>query len=201
VPYALQSSDLMGVWQRESISVAGGDPYEDSNVLWLYTGDYFADVRWPRLGQPAVATSAFAGRAFWEPPEMHFMHEVDLTKEFTEDVGYLSLLDDQLIEAGQVVVDGEVIQFQEVWSPTIKATRENCLVASRSDDLGVGYIVKVCDYVIAMEETDEQFSAAAWKRDKESWVLQVGSGRIKGLTTLLGSFLSGALAAPWTVNI
>ena len=47
----LNARELLGVWQRESISIDGKAPYEDSNVLWLHAGDYFADIRWPRSGE------------------------------------------------------------------------------------------------------------------------------------------------------
>ncbi len=94
--------------------------------------------------------------------------------------------------------DGKVIRFQEVWSRTITSTVEHCQVASRSDDLGMGYIVRVSDHVIAMEETDKQFSTATWTRDdNKDWILQIGLGDMRGLNVLLDSFVGGSLAAPW----
>jgi len=194
----LQASEFIGVWQRESISVDGREPYEDSNVLWLHAGDYFADIRWPKSGGAIRPTSAFAGKALWESPKMRFMHEVDLAKEFDEDTGHLSLLNGLLIEKGQITIGDKVIRFQEVWSRNTKSTHEHCQVASRSDGRGMGYIVRVSNHVIAMEETDEQFSAATWTRDdNESWILQIDLGDTRGLNTLLDSFVGSSLAAPW----
>jgi hypothetical protein len=91
----LRQDDFIGVWQRESISINGGAPFEDSHVYWLKAGEKFADIRWPKSeGGPA---SAFAGRAIWKSPAMHFLHEIDLTKKFSEDVGQLSFQDHKLI--------------------------------------------------------------------------------------------------------
>ena len=129
---------------------------------------------------------------------MRFMHEVDLAKEFDEDTGHLSLLNGLLIEKGQITIGDKVIRFQEVWSRNTKSTHEHCQVASRSDGRGMGYIVRVSNHVIAMEETDEQFSAATWTRDdNESWILQIDLGDTRGLNTLLDSFVGSSLAAPW----
>ena len=53
MPDKLHASEFIGAWQRESISIEGREPYEDSNVLWLHAGDYFADIRGqsPATGQ------------------------------------------------------------------------------------------------------------------------------------------------------
>jgi hypothetical protein len=52
--------------------------------------------------------------------------------------------------------------------------------------------------VIAMQETDEQFSAATWTRDDcKSWILTIGLGDRQGLNALLDSFVGGSLATPW----
>ena len=198
MPDKLHASEFIGAWQRESISIEGREPYEDSNVLWLHAGDYFADIRWPKPGNGTGPTSAFAGKSFWESPNMRFVHEIDLTKEFDEDTGHLSLLNSQLIEKGKITIGDKVIRFQEVWSRTTTSTVEHCQVAARSDDLGMGYIVRVSDHVIAMEETDEQFSTATWTRDdNKDWILQIGVGDMQGLNVLLDSFVGGSLAAPW----
>jgi hypothetical protein len=194
----LGTNELLGVWQRESISIDGRAPYEDSNVLWLHAGDYFADIRWPRSAKGTELTSAFAGKALWEPPRMRFSHEIDLKKQLDEDIGCLSLLNDQLIEHGKVSIGDKVIRFQEVWSRITKSTLEHCRVAYKSSARGTGYIVWVGDHVIAMEETDEKFSSAAWTHDHISgWVLTIGLGDKQRLDGLLHSFVAGSLATPW----
>jgi hypothetical protein len=95
-------------------------------------------------------------------------------------------------------VGEKIIRFQEVWASIAKSTHEHCQVSSRSDSRGTGYIIRVSDHVIAMEEAAGQFSAATWIRDdKENWNLRVGLGDTERLAALLDSFVSGSTPAPW----
>ncbi|MFT5014508.1 MAG: hypothetical protein ACI9HY_004411 [Planctomycetaceae bacterium] len=43
------------------------------------------------------SASAFAGRAIWKLPAIHFLHDINLTKKFSEDVGQISFQDHKLI--------------------------------------------------------------------------------------------------------
>ena len=129
---ALKLSDFVGVWQRQSIAVSDGDPFEDSHVFWLQAGDYFADIRWPVSAESKVLVSAFAGKVQWDAPRMRFVHEVDLTKEFAEDVGALSLLNGTLVEKGKVSLDGKDIHFEERWKRLLQPAQADCQVAART---------------------------------------------------------------------
>lgn len=197
----LTQADFIGVWQRESLRIEKGCAFEDSNVLWLHAGDYFADLRWAKSGESQVRTSAFAGKASWDAPRMQFYHELDLTKEMTQDVGTLSFLEDKLIECGQVTIKNKVIKFEETWIQLGKADREDCQVAQKLDESGSGYIVRVGEFVIAMEESGQQFSAAAWKYVKEDWDLLFGQGECESLCTLGLALTTNTLPSQWQVRI
>jgi hypothetical protein len=106
---------LCGVWQRESLSLAGGEPREDSRVVWLQTtGGGFADVRVP-IGERGQAV-AFAGYAEWSAPKMTFHHVLDLDLPGSPDVGTLELDGDRLTESGEFALDGKSLRYQEIWA-------------------------------------------------------------------------------------
>ena len=181
---SLDQSEFIGAWQRESLMIEKGEAFEDSNVLWLYAGNYFADIRWPKPGESRVKPSAFAGRALWNAPSMQFNHEIDLTKELDKDVGILSFSEGKLIEVGQVTIEGKIIRFEETWAQLCKATQEKCLVVQKCENAAQGYIIRIGGFVIAMEESNKLFSAAAWKYEKENWSLLFGLGDVASLCTL-----------------
>ena len=132
---------------------------------------------------------------------MRFDHEVDLTREIAEDVGNLSFVNGKLVETGRVTLHGKVIHFQEVWTPLARSDQSDCRVACRSGDGSAGYAVRVCDHVIAMQQVDRQFSAAAWEYDDGDWRLLFSLGQTASLAALLGSFLTDSLVAPWAMKI
>jgi hypothetical protein len=198
---ALKLSDFVGVWQRQSIAVAGGEPFEDSHVFWLQAGDYFADIRWPISDESGVPVSAFAGKVQWNAPRMRFVHEVDLTKEFTEDVGTLTLTDGRLSEKGKVTVDGKDIHFEEVWTRLLQPKQADCQVAARIHLQESGYIVRVGNFAIALQETDSRFTGACWSGvgvDGE-WALLFGLGDTEELAGVIRTIISGSQADGWQV--
>jgi len=197
----LSASSFVGVWQRESLSVENGAAYEDSNVLWVHAGDYFADLRWPKTGANQVQISAFAGRATWNAPRMHFDHEVDLTKEFAQDVGNLCFSEGKLIEKGQVMVEDKAIRFEETWVRLTTPDETTCLVVRKSESAGAGYLVRVGNYAIAMEETDTGFNAGAWKYSAQAWRCLYGLGNPDNLAFLLTSFTNKTAPLNWQVLI
>jgi len=197
----LDQSSFIGVWQRESLSVEKGEAFEDSNVLWLHTGEYFADLRWPKPGTTHLKPSAFAGRAYWNAPSMKFIHEIDLTKEIEEDTGILSFSNGKLIEAGQITIENKIIRFEETWIRLSRADQDDCQIAQKSQALDSAYIIRISDFVIAMEETDQGFSAAAWRCEKENWNLLFGLGDIQRLNEFRSALSTNTLAQEWQVKI
>jgi len=197
----LDQSSFIGVWRRESLRIEKGKAFEDSNVLWLHAGDYYADIRWPKPSESQVKASVFAGRAFWNAPRMQFNHEVDLTKELDQDVGILSFSNEKLIELGQVTRGDKVIHFEETWVQIGRANQDDCQVVQKDHETGSGYIIRVKDFVIALEESEQQFSAGAWEKEKNQWNLLFGLGDIQRLNELCVKHRANTLPPEWQVII
>lgn len=202
--------DLVGVWRRESLAVSGGTPFEDSVVYWLHAGEYFADMRWPvdRSGQQKPSDSAFAGTAHWSKPQIRFSHEIDFTKEYLEDAADLFFLDGKIIERGQITVDGEVIDFEEVWklcdsqniSSRVEVARLKSKASSESE-AQTGYFVRVKNYAIAMIEVGTEFSAACWSQKNRGtqWNLLNSIGEAEKLRPSLDGHISETLPSEWEI--
>lgn len=104
---------LVGVWQRRSISLDGGPPAETADVIWVQTGGPFADLRIDRATGAPVA--CFAGTTRWEAPSLIWHHEIDLAPVGRADVGAISCRDGDLVETGEMEIDGAVVAYVEVW--------------------------------------------------------------------------------------
>lgn len=188
--------DLTGVWQRDSLTIENGKPFEDSNVYWLQAGDYFADMRWPldQAKRTESLQSAFAGRTHWSQPKIRFTHHIDLTKQHLEDEGDLMMVDEKLVERGQVTTKGKTIGYKEIWSPlhtTDQSQQTN--VAVVDTDSEVGYFIQVGDFAIGMNDTQGIFSAACLRRStpQGKWRLLHSIGETERLAPLINAHLIG----------
>ncbi|MFJ5552902.1 hypothetical protein [Streptomyces sp. NPDC093225] len=115
-------------WLRRGISRDGGPLLEDSEVVWLQVGPYFADSR------------GFAGATSYDGSRVHFHH---LTGEPGEDTGALRWEGPNLVEWG-TNTDGST--FLEVWTPLPAADGET---GSWS---GTGYhVVRVGRHVVHVD--------------------------------------------------
>lgn len=190
--------DFVGVWQRLSIAVAGDDPFEDSHVFWLQAGEYFADIRWPRDDSQANV-SAFAGTVKWDSSVMHFHHEIDLTKEILEDVGTLFFENELLHEKGRVSFQGRDIEFEEIWTPLIRTSPANCQVARRADQSG--FIVRVGDYAMALQESSSGFCCACWHdaAGVDEWSILFTLGEVTELTLAWQAIKTGSVHENWQI--
>ena len=200
MPCALPVIRFRGVWRRESIAIDGGDPFEDSEAYWLQVGEYFGDMRWPREGETHNNVSAFAGRTLWQAPKMHFVHEIDLHQAQFDDIGEMSFQGDRLIERGEARVGDQVFRFEEVWVTTAAPASSECRVACATGRERRGYLVRVDDHVVALEETDGHHNGGMWRRRGGDWVLQFGLGRVDALSETVDRFVMDDLAAPWTMR-
>lgn len=88
-----------GAWVRAGISRDGGPLLETEHVVWLQTGDLYADSR------------GFAGTTSYDGERVTFHHDVGAPGH---DVGALRAEGGGLIETG-VNLDGST--FLEVWRP------------------------------------------------------------------------------------
>lgn len=108
---------LTGVWRRHGLALDDAPAVEDSCVVWLQAGPYFADMRTPLADSSAPAT-AFCGRSMWAAPVMTFHRDLDLAVPPRADSGHLRFADGQLIEDGTFTRDGRTIRYREFWTRT-----------------------------------------------------------------------------------
>ena len=115
---------LTGSWRRDGLVVDGRRVADPSDVLWLQTPDWYADIRLPRSeGQatdngPAALFArpwAFAGIASWDPPVMTWEHRFDSRLGAAVDSNPLVKAGDLLVEEGWVAHDGRRVPFAEEW--------------------------------------------------------------------------------------
>ncbi|HET6859192.1 MAG TPA: hypothetical protein VFH94_19160 [Streptomyces sp.] len=88
-----------GAWSRAGISRDGGPLVETEHVVWLQSGDFYADSR------------GFAGVTSYDDGRVCFHHDVGTPGH---DVGSLRAEGDGLVETG-TNADGST--FLEVWTP------------------------------------------------------------------------------------
>lgn len=103
---------LQGAWRREGLA-RGSSPFvERSDVLWLQSCSYFADLRIPHPS-PAQEldvldmAQAFSGVGTYEPPRFTWFHEID-TREVPAGQPDVADLEEQaalLIERGADYVE------------------------------------------------------------------------------------------------
>ena len=107
--------EFCGVWRRESLSIQGSEPKEDSRVVWLQTSrGGFADVRVP-IDPELGGEMAFAGHAVWSPPRMTFHRGLDIAAPGAPDVGTLTLDGDRMCERGVFVLGPRELPYEEIW--------------------------------------------------------------------------------------
>ena len=203
-------TELVGVWQRESLAISGGEAFEDSIVYWLHAGDHFADMRWflnPSQNED-LSVSAFAGTVQWTNPKIQFLHEIDFTEEYLEDTATLFYADGKLIERGQLTIDDQKIDFEEVWTPCGDRTIPNRFTVARLDvkaaggnEAQFGYFVRVDNFAIAMQRVGSDFNAACWHQKDEvaEWSILQSIGRGEELLPPLSELLTGSPRSEWDV--
>ncbi len=219
----INKSDLIDVWQRQSLSIEGDDPFEDSHVYWLMAGDYYADIRWPRENS-AVSTQmpslfCFAGRAILESTgestAMRFLHDLDLQPDAREDVGQLVLTPSLLEEHGEVELDGNTIRFKEVWQPLkTGANHPGIQVAvltrandnkDKTTDTHLGFMVRVNEYALALRaagaEGNQQFDAILLHWSENTWHRLQEIGDPLDLHRQMLRFFAGDLPAKWQLRV
>jgi hypothetical protein len=178
-----------GVWQRQSLAIAGRAPFEDSDVIWLQTRSYFADLRTPRCMHRATArVSAFSGSIRWQAPRISFVHDLDLANASADDSAELQLAvesEDFLIERGVRRHGTQLIEYQETWRRMRKPDGMTRVVDGRlpTDQQPSMRFIEIAG--IALLLLDERhrggdFTAVQFARDGGDWraMRQVGSSAI-----------------------
>jgi hypothetical protein len=171
-------SSLVGAWTRHRLIVDGVRVTDQSEVLWLQTGDCYADIRVPgsvhsiRSGGPEAVfarPAAFAGTAFWHPPVMIWQHQLDSLRDQTIESSPLHFEGDVLVESGSLRWAGLTIPFREEWRR----------LSGRHDDMAVRADGNRMDITIGrwrIEVADDGppggFRACRYDREDGSWRLK-----------------------------
>jgi hypothetical protein len=99
--------------RRGSIKIGLSAPYEDSFVLWLQAGNWFADIRATLDG---TVYSGFGGVIEWHQPRLHFRHLINISGECSDsDTGDILLTRFGCIERGEFLEADRLTPFEEQW--------------------------------------------------------------------------------------
>ena len=169
------SAAFSGAWRRCGLVLDDAPPAEDSCVVWLQAGPFFADMRTPLAGRSAAAT-AFSGRTTWVVPVMTFHRDIDLAVPPRTDSGRLQFAGDRLIEDGTVVWDGRTIRYTEHWTranrtPTRRLVLE-ALPGHRASTIGSRRYVEADGQALLIIDdraVDGRFIAAHFVTDDGHW--------------------------------
>jgi hypothetical protein len=169
------SKELIGVWQRESICIGDGQPYEDSRVLWLQTPYLYADMRLPLPGEK-VGEESFAGDQLWADPSLTFNHELDFTGTSSQDIGLLSWDGETLVESGSASYKGDVIHYVERWHRCTPNDVASSAWEVRDSDKPLQAIALMVGNFAMLVTNFSMFGAQLFETDSSTWVktAQVG---------------------------
>jgi len=117
--------NLVGAWRRSGLLLDGIRKVDFSDVIWLQTPEWFADIRLrvdPHLTAPTEGVPewfydefCFAGVAEWDDPRITWNHLIDSSLEPTVDSNPLTFEDGVAFERGRSEVDGVETPFIEEW--------------------------------------------------------------------------------------
>ncbi len=170
--------DFTGGWARVSISLDGAAPFEDTTVWWLQAASKHADLRVPLSGSgsgsalmaasdPAPGVMAFAGTTHWEAPSLTWVPEVELDPSELADTGVMSWDGEDMLEAGETVVDGRRLRYVERWR-RLPGTASPLIALSAPD----GRLVRAGELaltVIDQRAAGGAFRAVAWRLVDGEW--------------------------------
>jgi len=128
----IRAQRTCSVWQRSPISGKALAPlsnqailrvhikldsepsYEDSLVLWLQAGCWFADIR-VKLASGEIY-SGFGGIVWWQKPQLWFQQLINISgARCDQDIGHIALTPFGCFEQGTFDRDGQTVYFEEKW--------------------------------------------------------------------------------------
>lgn len=148
--------ELIGIWKRESIAVAGRQPYENSDVYWLQTPSRYADIRVPN--HESGRFSSFAGSQRWHAPRLRFHHELDLVGDFFDDEGTFHWDGETLIEDGTIVECGGEISFRERWVRQSVVGDDYSTWEKRKEDRLIAICISIGDLKLILDGSHGLFA-------------------------------------------
>ncbi len=109
--------EFVGAWDRVEFSLDGEVVLDAAQTIWLQGHSAYCDLRVPQAGSDDSVES-FAGHTTFKDDRLYFSHDLDLNSgpAALADVGDVVWADvDEMVETGVFVVDGETVQYREVW--------------------------------------------------------------------------------------
>jgi hypothetical protein len=174
-----------GAWQRQGLAVGTGAFREMSDVWWLQSGPYFADLRRPRdavegrrtmggnmLLNALNAARAFSGVVGGEGDRLSWYHDLDTMPVVADhhDAAVVLRYADLLMSAG----DGYVERWQSACS---RGTEGRVLERrSRGSDFLEARIVQVGNDAIAVWAAPASGGARLRRGDDGAWALEARVG-------------------------
>lgn len=110
----------------------------------------------------------------------------------------MTFVDDKLIESGEAMLDDRRIEFKEVWV-RIDEPENGYYVASFANDKSAGFIIRVGDFLIAMQKDADILNAGLWRRE-EDWLSVFKIGEQTTLDCTREQFIQRSLPSPWIVR-
>lgn len=148
-------------FRRAHMKLGDDAPYEDSFVLWLQAGCFFADIR-ARLDGSVY--SGFGGVIEWNAPVVYFRHLINMSGELsTTDIGTLRFEPWGCFEYGSFERDGRTIHFEEKW--WARPTSGAAVFSRRERGVLTGLEVQTDRYCVVVESTSVQ----AFERRGHAW--------------------------------
>jgi hypothetical protein len=120
------SVEFHGAWRRVGLIIDGVRRVDYSDVLWLQSPDWFADIRTdiqpgvgPAADDPHTAFASelsFAGKTEFIDGQLRWVHDLDSRgDDAPPDQSPVSWQDKLLIETGSFDWDGREVPFVEEW--------------------------------------------------------------------------------------
>lgn len=165
--------ELRGAWRRVGLLIDGVRQVEYTDVLWLQTADWYADIRLrvdPDTPPPAPARlsreTAFAGTARWDEPRLTWEHVLDASPSASIDSSPLTWADGMVIEEFTIRAGGREVPVVEEWMRMADdAAPSSATVGQRDVEIRVGrWAIRVRD-----ERPDGPFVATRSQRGPEGW--------------------------------
>jgi len=196
---------LQGAWRREGLARGDEPLVEQSDVLWLQTSTYFADLRIP--GDPVAReldeldeAQAFSGVGSFVPPRFTWTHDIDTRRRpRSPDTAVLDGQSALLLERGEGYVERWRREAESAsvgvleWYRGITKLRRWPAPAAR--------IVVVGHLAVGVWRSPSR-AAAAFERTPAGWSMTATLGKIAQKPERLRELLRGLdeeedLAAGW----
>lgn len=171
-------SSLDGIWRRGSLSLDGRTLPQDSQVTWAQLGPWFVDLRSPDDNSSRAA--AFSGRIIWNPPRVRFLRDLDLDPAAPNDTAVLEIVEDEMMERGEVTIEGRTVRYVETWTRRERSTGPRIVLEGRitSDAPLSGRLIQSDDMLVAMVTGEPGgVQAIALETSADGWRLlhQIGA--------------------------